>query len=246
MINGVIGVYLRELFILKSRFWKVILSSSISPLLFLLAFGFGVGKNSQIDGYNYITFLIPGLITMSSMNQAYGISTEINISRFYFKVFDEYLLAPIPKWQIVAGETLYGITKGLIPTVIVIIYGFVIGVNLNINILFMISILLHLTAFSLLGFIVALIVKNHGDQFSVNTFVITPMIFLSGTFYPVDKMPLFVKYIAYIFPLTYSTKLIRSSLLQGSINISNLLYVFLIILILIYLSKKIIHHIETV
>ncbi|UOD34958.1 ABC transporter permease [Deferribacteraceae bacterium V6Fe1] len=246
MINGIYGVYLRELLVLKSRCWKVILSSAISPLLFLLAFGYGIGKSSQVNGFSYISFLIPGLITMSSMNQAYGISTEINISRFYFKVFDEFLLAPIPKWQIVLGEILYGITKGLIPVCIVLIYGLIIGVNLNLNIYFILAVILHLTTFSLLGFIVALVVKNHGDQFSFNTFIITPMVFLSGTFYPVEKMPIFIKYLAYIFPLTYSTSLIRSSLLVGTISLQYFSIIIIITLLLFFCAYYIVNKIETI
>lgn len=245
MINGFYGVYLRELLVLKSRLWKIILSSAISPLLFLLAFGYGVGRNSEINGFSYLSFLLPGLITMSSMNQAYGISTEINISRFYFKVFDEFLLAPIPKWQIILGEVFYGITKGLMPGFIVIFYSFIIGVKLSINFYFFISLIMHLITFSLLGFIIALVVKNHGDQFSFNTFVITPMIFLSGTFYPVDKMPSIIKYIAHIFPLTYSTHLIRSSLLLKTISITDFCILLIMIIILSFIANKIVNKIET-
>jgi len=218
-LNGVKGIYYREFLVLWSRRWKILMSSSISPLLFLLAFGYGVGRLSNVDGVGYLAFLIPGLIAMSSMNQSYGISTEINISRFYFKVFDEYLLAPIGRWEIVVGEMLYGVTRGFIPVFIVGIYALFIGVDLQITPLFFVSMLLHLFIFSMLGLIVALMVKNHGDQFAVNTFVITPMVFLSGTFYPVDKMPLVVQWIAKVFPLTYSTKLIRYSLLGGELNV---------------------------
>lgn len=219
-MNGVKGVYYRECLVLWSRRWKVLMASSVSPLLFLLAFGYGVGRFSDVDGVSYMAFLIPGLIAMSSMNQSYGISTEINISRFYFRVFDEYLLAPVHRWEIVAGEMLYGVTRGLIPVAIIFAYAVLIGVELNLTPLFALSMLMHLFIFALLGLIVALMVKNHGDQFAVNTFVITPMVFLSGTFYPVDKMPMAVKLIAKAFPLTYSTSLIRYSLLGGSLDIT--------------------------
>lgn len=211
-MNGIKGVLYREISVLRSRIWKVLATSSISPFLFLLAFGYGIGRFALVDGINYLSFLIPGLVAMSSLNQSYGISGEINISRFYFKIFDEYLLAPVNRWEIIAGEMLYGVIKGLIPVFIVLFYGWVAGANLSISFLFVPVIFLHLVVFSLLGIIVALIVKNHGDQMSVNTFLITPMIFLSGTFYPVDKMPFFAKIVAYFSPLTYSTRLIRYSL----------------------------------
>jgi Nod factor-specific ABC transporter NodJ protein len=235
MFNGIKGVYYRELMVLKSRWIKTILSSSISPMLFLIAFGYGLGKNANINGVNYMAFLIPGLIAMSSMNQSYGVSTEINISRFYFKVFDEYLLAPVRRWEIIAGEILYGITKGLIPVVIIFIYAILVNSGIKITFLFIFAIILHLIIFALIGFIVALIVKNHGDQVSVNTFVMTPMIFLSGTFYPVEKMPALIKIIASIFPLTYSVKLIRYSLIGGDENPFNLVVILFFIMTLLYM-----------
>jgi len=217
-LSGVKGVFLREMFVLRGRIVKTILASSVSPLLFMLAFGYGIGRGADLDGVSYIAFLLPGLIAMSSMNQSYGISTEINISRFYFKVFDEYLLAPVKRWEIVAGEMFYGCVKGFIPVVIILIYACLTGNTMIPGTLFFLSISMHMMTFSLLGLVVALIVKNHGDQFAVNTFVITPMVFLSGTFYPVDKMPVVIKYLAMTFPLTYSTKLIRYSLLGGEMN----------------------------
>jgi ABC-type multidrug transport system permease subunit len=233
-LNGVKGIYYREFLVLYSRRWKVLMSSSVSPLLFLLAFGYGVGRFTDVDGVSYLAFLMPGLIAMSSMNQSYGISTEINISRFYFRVFDEYLLAPVQRWEIVAGEMLYGVTRGLIPVVIVYVYSLIIGVHLTLTPLFALSLILHLFIFSLMGLIVALMVTNHGDQFAVNTFVITPMVFLSGTFYPVDKMPLLVKWLAQVFPLTYSTELIRYSLLGGDADVWRNLGMLLLIFVALF------------
>lgn len=218
-LNGVTGIYYRELLVMRSRFFRSVVASSISPALFLFAFGYGIGRGSQIDGVSYIAFLIPGLITMASMNQCYGISTEINISRFYFRVFDEYLTAPIAKWEIAAGEMLYGVTKGFIPVAVIAVYTLLLGVDVRFTPLFLLVLILHMMIFSLLGLIVALIVKTHGDQFAVNTFVITPMVFLSGTFYPVEKMPAVVAWIVHLFPLTYSTRAIREAMLTGSADI---------------------------
>ena len=245
MFNGVKGVYYRELMVLRSRWIKTVLASSISPMLFLIAFGYGLGRYTSVNNVNYMAFLIPGLIAMSSMNQSYGVSTEINISRFYFKVFDEFLLAPVKRWEIIVGEIFYGITKGLIPVVIIFFYGILVKAGVKITPLFVAAILIHLIIFSLIGFIVALIVKNHGDQVSVNTFVMTPMIFLSGTFYPVEKMPVIVQLIASVFPLTYSVKLIRYSLIGGDENVVKLVFIlFLIMSVLYFIALQIVKKVE--
>ncbi|HLC16606.1 MAG TPA: ABC transporter permease [Thermodesulfovibrionia bacterium] len=215
MFNGFHGVLYRELTIYSKRFKKQILSSSISPLLFLIAFGWGFGKGVSVEGVPYMVFLVPGLITMASLNQSYSIAQEINISRFYFHVFDEYLVSPITHTEIILGEAAYGIIKGLISTVLIILYAWLFHVTLSLSGLFVLAVLMHTFLFSCLGITVSMIVRDHGDQAMVNNFVITPMIFLCGTFFPVDNLPSVFKWIVQILPLTYSIKVIRSTMIQG-------------------------------
>lgn len=245
MLHGARGIYLREILILRRKLVKTLLASAVSPALFLLAFGYGVGRGTQVGGVDYLAFLLPGLLTMSSMNQSYGIATEINISRFYFKIFEEFLLAPLHRWQIILGETGYGITKGLIPVLIIGLYSLLTGVHLQFGLLFLLALLLHLTIFALLGFIAAMIVRSHSDQATINAFLITPMMFLSGTFFPVEQMPLAIRIVASIFPLTYSTQLIRATLTPGS-EIKGSLFVILcvILLVLFLIAKRIVAKVE--
>lgn len=214
MLDGAFAIYLRETLILRRKLLKTLLTSAISPGLFLLAFGYGVGRNTAIGDQSYLHFLLPGLLTMASMNQSYAIATEINISRFYYKVFEEYLIAPFGRWQIVLGEMAYGITRGLIAVVIIAIYSLLADVSLHFGFDFFLALLLHLAIFSLLGILAAMIVRSHADQASVNAFLITPMMFLSGTFFPTEQMPWAIKAVASLFPLTYSTQLIRGTLLE--------------------------------
>jgi len=219
MLNGVQAVLYREVHVFRKKAKKQILASSLSPLLFLIAFGWGFGDRVAVDGLPYILFLIPGLITMSSLNQSYSIAQEINISRFYFHVFDEFLIAPISHIEIIIGEVLYGVFKASISVFLIFGYAFLFGVDLRISASFFIIILMHSFMFSLLAITVSMLIKDHGSQAQVNTFVITPMIFLCGTFFPVDKLPAFFKVIVHCLPLTYSTKVIRASLTGGEINL---------------------------
>ncbi len=218
MFNGIKGILYRELNVYRKRARKQLLASSISPLLYLIAFGWGFGDKVVAGGLPYITFLIPGLITMSSLNQSYGIAQEINIERFYFHLYDEYLIAPIRHIEIVLGEVFYGMFKGLLSVLLIFVYAMLFKVQLVLNPVFFIAILVHTFLFASLGTTMAMIIKDHGSQATVNTFVITPMIFLCGTFFPVDKLPYVFKLIVYVLPLTYSTKVIRASLTGGAIN----------------------------
>lgn len=245
MLYGARGIFLRETLILRRKLIKTLLASAVSPALFLLAFGFGVGRGAQVGGHDYLSFLLPGLLTMSSMNQSYGIATEINISRFYFKVFEEYLIAPFGRWQIVLGEMGYGMLRGLIPVAIIALYSLMCGVSLHFGLAFFLALLLHLAIFALLGILAAMIVRSHADQATVNAFLITPMMFLSGTFFPVEQMPLAIKAVASLFPLTYSTRLIRATLLQNG-DSSALLYLLLagMVVALFALTTRIIGRVE--
>ncbi len=218
MFNGIKGILYRELNVYRKRARKQLLASSISPLLYLIAFGWGFGDKVVAGGLPYITFLIPGLITMSSLNQSYGIAQEINIERFYFHLYDEYLIAPIRHIEIVLGEVFYGMFKGMLSVFLIFIYAMIFKVQLTLSAVFFFAVIVHTFLFASLGTTMAMIIKDHGSQATVNTFVITPMIFLCGTFFPVDKLPYVFKLIVYVLPLTYSTKVIRASLTGGAVN----------------------------
>lgn len=218
MYNGFWGVLYRELTVYRKRAGRQIIASSLSPLLFLIAFGWGFGRDVAVEGIPYIAFLIPGLIVMSSLNQSYGIAQEINIARFYFHVFDEYLIAPISHREIVLGEAAYGMFKGFVSTVVVLAFALLFGVKLFLHPFFFIAISLHTFLFASLGIAMAMVVRDHASQAAVTTFAITPMIFLSGTFFPVDKLPGIFQALVAVLPLTYSNSVIRASLTGGEIN----------------------------
>ncbi|MBN2041879.1 MAG: ABC transporter permease [Spirochaetes bacterium] len=205
------AVYLRELIILKRKFWRQIASMSVSPLLYLIAFGFGLGNDLNVGGRPYLEFLIPGLIAMGSMVYSFGIATEINVARFYWKIFEEFQAAPVPNIAYVSGEVLAGITRALISVIIILIIGFISGVNLSYGPGFWVAVLLNSFLFSSLAVGLAMIVKSHADQSLLSSFLITPMSFLGGTFFPVDKMPVVVQKILYFIPLTHASNAIRAS-----------------------------------
>jgi ABC-type multidrug transport system permease subunit len=244
MFNGFRGILYRETKVYRKRFRKQFLASSISPLLFLIAFGWGFGRDVTVEGMSYMTFLVPGLITMASLNQSFSISQEINISRFYFHTFDEYLTAPISHSEIILAETVYGMFKGMISTVLIIVYALLFKVHLTLSAQFFAAILVHTFIFACLAVTTSMFVRYHGDQAVVTNFIITPMIFLCGTFFPVDKLPLFFKWIVYVLPLTYSTKVIRSSLTGSETDIHHFLIMILFGIIFFMTAKMALSKVE--
>ncbi len=210
MLSGSWAIFLREMLILRSRGKKVLLSMAVSPTLYLVAFGLGVGRNMQVAGHPYLEFLIPGLIAMGTMNQSFGIAGEINIARFYWKIFEEFQASPISDLAYVIGEVAAGMAKAMISVMIIIALSGLFGVHLHfLNPVFWLGIVLNTFVFASMAVMAAMLVKSHADQAMLFNFIITPMAFLGGTFFPVDKMPSWVQVLLQTLPLTHASRLIR-------------------------------------
>lgn len=236
--SGILGVYYREIRVFKTRLLRSVAASMVSPALFLIAFGYGLGRGQVYGGQHYLDFLFAGLLAMSTLNACYGVGTDINIARFYLRVFDEYLIAPVPRWQIVAGETLYGMTRGGINALLFFIYALAAGLHIQVTPLFLAALAMHMALFSLLGFIVALSVKKHGDQFAINTFVVTPMTFLSGIFFPISEAPAVLRCLVQVFPVSHSVAVMRSALAGQAVNPVQLAVLFLFLAALAWLAIR--------
>ena len=221
------AIIVREIIILKRRFIKQLFSFSVSPLLFLITFGWGFKDKLTVEGLPYITFIVPGLIAMSSMRQSFGLSMEINISRFYWKTFDEIRSSPITDLAYTAGEVISGMFRGCLAAVIVIIIASIFKVKVSLNILFILSLLLNTFIFSTIAVITSMLVKGHADQNMLNNFVITSMAFLCGTFFPPDYYPLWAKQLIYFLPLTHASNAIRAAVLNRAFPYYSLFYMLI-------------------
>ena len=210
-MRGCLAVYQRELLILKKKLARQLASMSVGPVLYLVAFGLGMGKDVQVHGRPYLEFLIPGLVAMSSMTQAFAIASEINIARFYWRIFEEFQAAPIRNIAYVTGEVLAGITRGLLSIGVILIIALIAGIALSYNLFFWLAVVLNSFVFASLAVCMAMLVRSHADQALLTNFFITPMAFLGGTFFPVDRMPLWVQKVLDFLPLTHAAHAIRGA-----------------------------------
>lgn len=219
---GFLAVYYREFLILKRRFPKMIASMSVSPFLYLVAFGYAMGKDMTIHGHTYMEFLIPGLVAMNSMTRAFAIGSEINISRFYWHIFEEFQAAPISNVSYVTGETLAGVTRAFFSVVIILMLGLLFGVSASFdNPLFWLAVFLNSFVFSSLAVGLAMVVKSHADQAMLTNFVITPMAFLGGTFFPVERLPVWAQKALFLLPLTHASRVIREAAFRTPVDYSS-------------------------
>lgn len=221
-MNGIWAVYYRELLILRRRLVRIVGSMAVAPVLYLLAFGLAL-SDTKVDGRPYLAFLLPGLVALSTMIQAWSIASEINIARFYWKVFDEIQAAPVSRTAYVGGEVLAGATRGLLGAVVIAAIGLGFGVQANlIHWAFWLAVWLNALIFGALAVAAAMLVRTHSDQFMLTNFIITPMAFLAGTFFPPERLPQWARTAIELLPLTHAARAMRSAALGQGANLSSL------------------------
>ncbi len=228
IMGGWYPIFLREMLMFRRKLMKLgyLFSAMVVPIIYLVTFGLGLGRNVQIGGGDYLAYLLPGLVAMSSMNNSYTwVASALNLNRLYFKTFQVFVQSPISSSSIMIGEVLAGMVKGLFASGLILIVGFVMLRDFSVTPLFVVTILLNCFLFACLGVIVGMVTKSHEDTSTYNNFFILPMAFFSGTFFPVDRMPDVLKYLVYVFPLTHTNIVIRKPLLDGEGCISMLVLV---------------------
>ncbi|MCB2188029.1 MAG: ABC transporter permease [Deltaproteobacteria bacterium] len=212
---GWYAVFLREALLMRRRWWRLLSSMSVSPLLYLVAFGYALGSGTSAQGRPYLEFLLPGLAAMSSMNQAWAIASEINVARFYWRIFEEFQAAPLSAAGYVLGEVLAGILRAALAVMIILLLGAAFGVRLHWGPWFWLAAGLNSLIFAALAVALAMRVKSHADQALLTSFVITPMAFLGGTVFPVERLPVWARWAVEVLPLTHASRLMRAAA-QGS------------------------------
>lgn len=204
---------------LRVRIPQVAASGLVSPLIYILAFGLGLG--SAIDkvavptaGDTYLEFILPGMVALSSMVISFGGTTfSICGDRLFTKTFEEMLLYPVHPLALYLGKMLAGIVRGLMTAASVILVAVIFTGQVwsFLNPLFLLLVALNAAVFAGLGVIVGLNVKSLESVGLFNNFLIVPMSFLGGTFFDPTTLPALLKGIVYLLPLTYTTLGLRAA-----------------------------------
>ncbi|MBN2052222.1 ABC transporter permease [Candidatus Woesearchaeota archaeon] len=202
---------LKRYFRSKSR----IIGSLGQPILFLVALGFGFGPiYAKAGGGNYIQFLTPGIIAMSTLFTATFMGIELIWDK-EFGFLKETMVAPVSRIKIMLGRTLGGATVAVLQGLIVFVLSLIIGfrpVNWLMAPLAMVFLALIAIIFTALGTAIASKMEDmHGFQLIVN-FLIMPLFFLSGAIFPLNGVASGIKYVVMINPLTYGVDGLRAAL----------------------------------
>lgn len=205
----VLSILWYEMIILKRRFLSVTLGMMIAPILYLIAFGWGLG-DTTVNGASYLSFVIPGIIAMSSMTNSYStVANNINIARTYDKTFEEFMIAPLNMRSYAWGKILASALRGLYSAVLIALLCTIFRAGVDFSLYMWLIIALNCLTFSALGFMVGIVIESHMDMSKFQNFVITPMSFLCGTFFPLSTMPIGLKQLIWLLPLSQTSIAIR-------------------------------------
>ncbi|MCX7817323.1 MAG: ABC transporter permease [Syntrophales bacterium] len=235
-------VFLKEMLHFKRKLLKLgyLFSAMIVPLIYLVAFGFGLGRNVQIGDGDYLAFLLPGLVAMSSMYNSYAwIASSLNINRLYFRTFQIFIQAPISPSSIMIGEVLAGMVKGIFASSLIIIAGILASSHFSITMPLLISLFVNCFLFSSLGVVVGMRTKSHEETATYSNLFIMPMAFFSGTFFPINELPFVLKSFIYLLPLTHTSILIRKTIFDGEGLVSLLVLTIYATLLFLWGSRLI-------
>ena len=200
--------------------------SLLEPILYLLAFGLGLGGYiTNVLGQPYLVFIAPALLAISIMNGSFFECTFASFVRMYFqKTFDAIVATPISVEEVVAGELLWGATRATINATIVLT---VIGaVSLTYKPLILTPLFLLMIPLAFFGGLMFSSVAMcftaaapNIDFFNYPSFLfLTPMFFLCGTFFPLSKLPLAAQGVAMaVLPLTQVVNISRG-IISGKVE----------------------------
>jgi lipooligosaccharide transport system permease protein len=196
------------------KFYKVSLIGTLGdPILYLLAMGYGLGKFlQQMEGMSYTEFIAPGLVISSSMFAASFECTYGSYLRMiYLKTYDAIIATPLNIEDVVAGDILWGTTKGFLNGMIMFLVTWAFGlVDSSWAVGIPLLIILVSFLFASLSMITTAFVPGFEAFNYYVTLFLTPMFFFSGVFFPLTKLPEWVTILSKFLPLTYAVEISRS------------------------------------
>jgi ABC-2 type transport system permease protein len=191
------------------RIWvQTFLPSVITSTLYFLIFGSVLGSRiGEMQGVPYMEFVVPGLVMMAILTNAYANSSFTFFqSKFFARSIDELLVSPMPPWLMIGGFVAGGVVRGVIVgTITLLVSLFFTGLHLSVFNLAVILLFAVLTAlvFALAGLVNGVFAKSIDSINIVPTFFLQPLTYLGGVFYSVHTLPQFAQYVTYVNPIFY-------------------------------------------
>ncbi len=204
-----IKVFTRE----KSR----IVSSLITPLLWIIVFGGGLGSAVSLGGVNYQVFIFPGILAMSILFSSvfFGLYIVWDKKIDFFK---EVLVAPLSRTTIFAGKMVGGSIDALLQGCAMLVFGLVLGINYTLLMVLFSFVFMFVLASALvsLGLIIGSNMESVEGFQLIISFLVFPMFFFSGALFPLKNLPQYLLIFTILDPVTYAVDGLRGLMLGSS------------------------------
>lgn len=212
-IKRALRVWQRHFTVYRKLYMSSIALNFVEPLLYLVAFGFGLGGYiTEVQGRPYINFIAPGIIASSSMfATVYECTYATYVRIFYQKTFDAILATPVNIDDLIAGELIWGATKSVLYGIIIIatisVFHLVDSflIVLVVPVLFMSGLI-----FAEISLVCVALVPGVDSLNYFYTLFLSPMFLLSGIFFPLENLPAIVGKVAWFTPLYHLTNICRA------------------------------------
>lgn len=231
----------KEMLLIRKKPWRFLASSLVMPVLYLVTFGWGLGRGMNVSGGTYLEFVLPGILALSAMNNSFSpVSASLNISKLYTKTLEEVLVSPVSPWDIVLGRTLTGLIRGVFSALMLMLVGIVSGMHMHYSPGFFIVLALTAFCFGAAGVAAAMLAHTHEDMANVNSFFIIPMSFLAGTFFSPDRLPEPFMSLILVYPLTHASLLLRALASGGNPSMGSVLVLAVYAAMFFYLAGRLV------
>ncbi len=209
-------IWRRNFLVWKKLAVASVLGNIADPLITLVAFGYGLGSLLHtVDGIPYIQFLASGSICMSIMMAASFEALYSAFSRMHVqKTWEALMNAPLALDDVVLAEMLWAATKSLFSGTAILLVIFMLGIGLHPHVLLVLPLLFLIgMTFASIGLIINALARGYDFFTYYFTLVLTPMVFLSGVYYPTAQLPEWLQVFAKVLPLGAAVNLIRPLIL---------------------------------
>jgi len=203
--RGIKAIYFHEMDRMRRTLFQSLISPLISTSLYFVVFGSAIGSRiTEINGIPYGSFIVPGMIMLTLLTQSISnASFGIFFPKFTGTIY-ELLAAPISSFEIILGFVGAAATKSLIiGCVIIATAGMFVDLSIAHPFIMIFFLILTAITFSLFGFIIGFWADNFEKLQLIPILVITPLVFLGGSFYSIDMLPEFWQNVSMLNPVLY-------------------------------------------
>lgn len=236
-------VFQRNFLAWQKYAWSSVAINIVEPFAYFLALGFGLGAYLKLAGYgSLVQFMAPGFLGLTALNTAtFDASWGCYERRVFNGVYESMVTAPVDPMEIAAGEYLWQAFRSVLygSLFLIVIAGFGL-VHSWWALLCPLMLALTGIVFAIPALLVSFVVKTQEHLFYYFSFVATPMVMISGIFFPLDKFPHWALVIAWITPL-YHAVIVFRSLVMGTVSVQTLfqlLWIIAAIVLLAFLPER--------